>query len=347
MDREVHLERTARAFTMLVHAEGDRVFDAVSAIRGAYLRGLTDDAIPPIVLESKPGVPVATVKDNDVIVFFNYRGDRMRQLARALIWDKHGTGDAAKPQIDAYSLTDYGLEIAAAFPNEPERNTLSDILRQHGRRDCRITETEKHAHLTYFFDGCKEVSDGVGAASRRVLVPSREFKRPGEAVFEVTRSFTRELRRTRADLFVINLAAADLAAHSGDLEITKQAVSFTDEALGEIVRKMQDASGITLITADHGYCEQMIDPKTGETSFSHSTNPVPFCVVGGDLGSLRLRGGGALEDIAPTILAMLDLPKPPEMTGRDLRAGAANSAQPPRVIPETEKSLAIRELEIA
>lgn len=323
MDKASNWERTARAYTMLVHAEGERARDAVTAIRGSYLRGISDEFIQPIVLEEAPGVPVATLKTDDTVIFFNHRADRMRQLVKALT-SSHAAEFTAfgKPNVTAICLTEYDrkFNLPVAFTTSEENNALAQVFAMNGVLNCRLTETEKYAHVTYFFNGGVEVEH---PCEQRILIPSPKIianEKPEMGSFKVTDKLLRGLEAGENDVFIVNLAAADLIAHSGNLEKTIQAVQFVDTCLGGIVNKIREVGGTALITSDHGNCEEMSDPATGEPSTSHTTNPVPFHLISGHTNGLKLRDDGALEDVAPTILGILGLEKPSEMTGSDLRA---------------------------
>ncbi len=323
MDKDKNWERTARAYTMLVHSEGERAVDAVTAIRGSFLRGISDEFIQPIVLEQKPGVPVASVKTGDVVIFFNHRSDRMRQLVKSLaVSDTAEFTTFGKPNIETVCLTEYDrtFNLPVAFRQENEDNVLAKIFAENGVLNCRITETEKYAHLTYFFNGGIELEH---PCEQRVLVPSPKRMAaetsPEMGCFKVTDKLLRGLEAGENDVFITNLAVPDMVAHTGNLEKTVEAVQFVDTCLGGIVEKIRALDGIALITSDHGNCEEMADLLTGEPKNSHTANPVPFHFVNEQANGLKLRDGGALEDVAPTILALLGIKKPEEMTGRDLR----------------------------
>ena len=323
MDKDKNWERTARAYTMLVHSEGERATDAMAAIRSSFLRGISDEFIQPIILEEEPGVPVASVKTGDVVVFFNHRSDRMRQLVKSLaVSDNADFTTFGKPQIETVCLTEYDrtFGLPVAFLQENEDNVLAKVFADNGVLNCRITETEKYAHLTCFFNGGVELEH---PCERRVLVPSPKQTTaetsPEMGCFKVTDKLLRGLEAGENDVFIINLAAPDMVAHTGNLEKTIEAVQFVDTCLGGIVEKIRAVGGIALITSDHGNCEEMADLLTGEPNNAHTANLVPFHFVDEQANGLTLRDDGALEDVAPTLLALLGIEKPEEMTGRDLR----------------------------
>ena len=323
MDKDKNWERTARAYTMLVHSEGERAGDAVAAIRGSFLRGISDEFIQPIILEEKPGEPVARVKNNDVVIFFNHRADRMRQLVKALaVSDSAEFTTFGKPKIEAVCLTEYdrAFNLPVAFRPETEANALAKVFAENGVLNCRISETEKYAHVTYFFNGGAEIEH---PCEQRIFVASLKNSaaetQPEMSCFKVTDKLLRALEAGENDVFICNLAAPDMVAHTGNLEKTIESVQFVDTCLGGILEKIKSLDGVAIITSDHGNCEEMADLLTGEPNSAHTANAVPFHLVDEQIGSLHLRENGALEDVAPTILGILGIEKPPQMTGKDLR----------------------------
>lgn len=323
MDKNQNWERTARAYTMLVHAEGERAFDAVTAIRGSFLRGIADEFIAPIILEKEPGKPVATIKNGDVVIFFNHRSDGMRQLVKSVaVPDSNDFAAFGKPKIHAVCMTEYdrSFNLPVAFRPESETNVLAQVFAEKGILNCRVTETERYQHLTYFFNGGVEVEH---PCEQRVLVPSPKVTtyetQPEMSSFKVTDKFLRGLEAGENDVFILNLPASDLVAQTGNLEKTIEAVQFVDTCLGGILDKVREVGGVALITSSHGNCEEMADLLTGEPNPLPTANPVPFHYVDENANGLKLRDNGALEDIAPTLLGLLGIEKPEEMTGTDLR----------------------------
>ncbi len=319
MDKDQNWERTARAYTMLVHSEGERAKDAVAAVRTSFLRGISDEYIQPIILENTAGEPVASVKNNDVVIFFNHRPAQMRQLVKSLAV----SGDnLIKPDIHAVCLTEYDrtFNLPVAFRQENEDKVLAEIFAGNGILNCRIAETEKYAHLTYFFNGGVEREHHC---ERRVLVGSPKTNasetQPEMSVFKVTDKLLRGIEAGENDVFIVNLAAADIVGNTGNLEKTIEAVQFVDTCLGGIIEKIRAVNGVALVTSSHGNCEEMADLTTGEPNSSPTVNQVPFHFVDDSANGLKLRENGALEDVAPTILGVLNIEKPSEMTGRDLR----------------------------
>ena len=290
---------------------------------GRFLRGINDEFIQPIVLEERPGMPVATVKDGDAVVFFNHRGDRMRQLVKSLaVSDPDDPNQVAKPKIEAICLSEYDrtFGLPVAFPPQEEANVLAQVFAQEGVLNCRVTETEKYAHVTYFFNGGVESEH---TCEQRILVQSPKVSpyeiKPEMASFKITDKLLRGLEAAENDVFIVNIAAADIIAHTGNINKTIEAVQFIDTCLGGILQKIREVNGIALITSDHGNCEEMVSSENGEVNNSHTGNPVPFHFVDEQANGLKLRTDGALEDIAPTILGILGIDKPAEMTGNDLR----------------------------
>ncbi|HXG85971.1 MAG TPA: 2,3-bisphosphoglycerate-independent phosphoglycerate mutase [Pyrinomonadaceae bacterium] len=323
MDKDRNWERTARVYTMLVHSEGERAADAVSAIRGSFLRGIADEFIQPIVLEETPGAPVASIKNNDVVIFFNHRPDGMRQLVKSLaVSDADESAALSKPKIEVVCLTEYdrAFNLPVAFRQGSETNVLAKVFADNGVLNCRVTETEKYAHLTYFFNGGVELEH---QCERRVVVTSLKMTaaetQPEMSCFKVTDKLLRGLEAGENDVFVVNLAASDMVARTGNLEKTIESVQFVDTCLGGILEKIRELEAVAVITSDHGNCEEMADLLTGEPNNAHTLNPVPFHLIDERADPVKLREDGALEDVAPTILGILGIEKPQEMTGRDLR----------------------------
>ncbi len=319
MDRDENWERTARYYTMLVHAEGEPATDAVAAIRSSFLRGIADEFIQPIILEKPNGEPVATIQDGDVVIFFNHRADRMKQIVRSLAIKTED--ETVKPKIEAVCLTEYdsGFELPVAFGTESETSVLAKVFAENGIVNCRIAESENAKHIDFFNGG----NLGEFQNEARLIVQSRKVvsieAQPELSCFKVTDAFFESLESFESDVFVINLAAPNMVAQSGNLKKTIESVQFVDTCIGGIVEKMNDLGGITILTADHGNCEEMIDLLNGEPKNSNTANQVPFVLVDDESNGLNLRLNGSLEDVAPTILALLGIEKPKEMTGRDLR----------------------------
>jgi len=332
MDRDKRWERIQRAYDLLVNAVGRRAKNPVEAIRESYQRGVTDEFVEPIVIQKpdregglNPGEPVATIQDGDVLIFFNFRPDRARQLTRALAiagFDQFPIPN--RPAIDfvCFSVYDVTFPLAIAFPPPKHQNILADVFARFSLENFRLAETEKYAHVTYFFNGGTEKEF---PCEQRLLVPSPKIAtydlEPEMSAFKITTNVLRFIEAGETDVFIVNFANADMVGHTGKLDKTIEACQCVDTCLGWITTAVRSASGTTLITADHGNAEMMIDLKTGQPHTAHTTNPVPFHLIDEEARGIKLREGGALEDVAPTMLALLGIEKPVEMTGRDLREG--------------------------
>lgn len=323
MDRDKRWERTKRAYDLLVHGKGEPAQDPIAAIRHSYERGITDEFVEPIVIVGPDGVPVETIKEEDAVIFFNFRPDRARQLTRALAVPGFAEFDVTgRPKIDfvCFTVYDRTLPLPVAFAPYDHKNVLSEVWDTFRVRNYRLAETEKYAHVTYFFNGGVEREHKF---ERRLLVPSPKIAtydlQPEMSAFQVTDKVLRAIEERETDIFVVNFANPDMVGHTGKLDKTIEACQYVDTCLGRITKGIRQARGITLITADHGNAEQMIDPKSGGPHTAHTTNPVPFHLIDDQSRGLKLREGGALEDVAPTILGLMGTEQPPEMTGLDLR----------------------------
>ena len=322
MDRDKRWERTQRAYDLLTKAIGLRATDPLVAISESYERGVTDEFVEPVAIVRQDGSPVATIENGDSVIFFNFRPDRARQLTRALAvsgFNEFPT-DVSDLSFVCFTLYDATFDLPIAFPPRVHRNVLAEVWAGVCVRNYRLAETEKYAHVTYFFNGGVEKEH---ACENRLLVPSPKIAtydlQPEMSAFKVTDKVLRAIDEDDTDVFVINFANPDMVGHTGKLDKTIEACQYVDTCLGWITKRMRQARGITLITADHGNAEQMIDPTTGSPHTAHTINPVPFHLIDEDSIGVKLREGGALEDIAPTMLALLGMGKPDEMTGRDLR----------------------------
>lgn len=321
MDSTENWERTARAFTMLAFAEGERAVDPVSAIRNSFLRGISEEFITPIVLESEPGVPVSTVRNGDLVVFLNHRADTIRQLVRALAVPDQGLmAPASKPWIEAVCLAEYdrAFRMPVAFPVHGEKNTLSEVFASHGVNNLRITETDRIPHIGRFFNGGSELTSSfertVEIASTNSAMRETE---PEMQSFKITDRVLRGMESGIANVYVVNIPGPGLIAETGDAARTVEAVSYADTCLGAIVSKIQELGGVGIITGSHGNCESMLD-IAGKPDRAATANPVPFHLVGEMYREARLRDDGSLQDVAPTLLSIMGLPQPSEMTGCNL-----------------------------
>lgn len=323
MDRDKRWERTERAYDLLVKGKGERTTDPIAAILRSYERGSTDEFIEPTVIVNANNEPIATIQDGDAVIFFNFRPDRARQLTRALaITGFQGFDVSGRPQIEfvCFTVYDRSFPLPVAFPPRDHKNVLAEVWEKICVRNYRLAETEKYAHVTYFFNGGVEKEH---ACERRLLVPSPRIStydlQPEMSAFKVTDKVLRGIEEKETDVFIVNFANPDMLGHTGKLEKTIEACQYVDTCLGWITKGIRQARGITIITADHGNAEQMIDPQSGGPHTAHTTNPVPFHLIDEASRGLKLREGGALEDVGPTLLGLLGNEKPEDMTGRDLR----------------------------
>jgi 2,3-bisphosphoglycerate-independent phosphoglycerate mutase len=321
MDRDKRWERTRLAYDAMVHGAGTAITDPVAGVRDAYGRGETDEFIKPLVV-THAELPVATMRGGDAIFCFNYRSDRMRQIVAALTsagFTGFPTGD--RPELFAATMTQYDQTFALpqAFAPFSMVRILTEVLSGAERRQFRTAETEKYPHVTYFFNGGHEPP---WPGEERQLVPSAKVAtydlQPEMSAAGITEVLCTALRHREHDFYLANFANADMVGHTGVLPAVIRAVETVDDSLGRILG-VADESGVTvMVTADHGNAEQMIDPVTGGPHTAHTTNPVPFITVG---ANHSLRPGGALCDVAPTLLALLGLEQPAEMTGQPLIRG--------------------------
>ena len=323
MDRDKRWERTQRAYDLLTKAIGARATDPIQAINESYERGVTDEFVEPVAIVRSDGSPVATIKDDDSVIFFNFRPDRARQLTRALTvpdFNEFPIADRPRVHFVCFTMYDNTFNLPVAFPPRHHQNVLAEVWGKTCVRNYRLAETEKYAHVTYFFNGGVEKPY---PCEDRLLVPSPKIAtydlQPEMSAFKVTDKVLRGVDDAETDVFVINFANPDMVGHTGKLDKTIEACQYVDSCLGWITKRIREARGITLITADHGNAEQMIDPLTGSPHTAHTTNPVPFHLIDEESVGMKLRSGGALEDVAPTLLGLIGVEKPSEMTGRDLR----------------------------
>jgi 2,3-bisphosphoglycerate-independent phosphoglycerate mutase len=319
MDRDRRWDRTKVAYDAMVHGVGQAVEHPVLAVQAAYQRGETDEFIRPLV-HVRNGSPVARMHDGDGILFFNYRSDRMRQIVSALAlegFEEFAMGD--RPQLACVTMTQYDqtFPFPQAFPPFSLARILAQVLAEHGKRQFRTAETEKYPHVTYFFNGGHEPPY---PGEERCLIPSQKVATydlaPEMSAEGITEALCRCIATGTHEFVLCNYANADMVGHTGVLPAVIKAVETVDRCLERVLASADRAGCRVLITADHGNCEMMIDPTTGGVHTAHTTNPVPFVAMG--TGAKTLRGGGSLRDVAPTVLSLLGLELPPEMTGRDL-----------------------------
>jgi 2,3-bisphosphoglycerate-independent phosphoglycerate mutase len=321
MDRDRRWERTEKAYLALTEGAGVQATSAAEAIRKSYQDGVTDEFVLPAVMQET--FPEGMIRDGDAVIFFNFRADRARQLTRAFTEeDFKEFGRKRFISLSSFvTMTEYDKSFAlpAAFPPRELKNILGEIASQQGIRQLRIAETEKYAHVTYFFNGGEERKFPL---EDRILIPSAKEVptydlKPDMSAFEITEALVKEIREKRYGLVILNYANADMVGHTGNFEATIRACEVVDECVGKVVRATLGSGGRAIITGDHGNAEQMIDYGTGEIHTAHTTNPVPLILVDEPLKSRRLNPGTAI-DVAPTILSLFGIPQIPEMTGRCL-----------------------------
>jgi 2,3-bisphosphoglycerate-independent phosphoglycerate mutase len=321
MDRDSRWDRIERAYRAIVEGRGLSASSPRSAVEAAYARGESDEFIQPTVLEEE-GRPVGPVRAGDAAVFFNFRADRARQLTRALTEREFGEFDrGAPPEIALVCFTEYKKEfrLPVAFPSPRLDRVLGEVWANEGVPNLRLAETEKYAHVTYFFNGGVEKAYPL---EERILVPSWRGKtydlHPEMSAAGITAEAVRALDAGKFGAFVVNFANADMVGHTGKLPETIAAVETLDRCFGQLEEACRAAGAVLVMTADHGNAEQMTDPRTGQPHTAHTTNPVPLVICRQD-PELKLREGGSLRDVAPTVLALQGIRQPEEMTGRDLR----------------------------
>jgi 2,3-bisphosphoglycerate-independent phosphoglycerate mutase len=320
MDRDRRWERTRLAYDAMVHGLGTPVEHPVLAVQAAYQRGETDEFITPRV-HVRNGVPVATMRDGDGVFFFNYRSDRMRQIVAALAVDGFdGFPVPDRPRLACVTMTQYDqtFAIPQAFPPFSLARILAQVLAERGLTQYRTAETEKYPHVTYFFNGGYEPPY---PGEERCLIPSQRVATydlaPEMSAVGITDALCRTIESRDHDFILCNYANADMVGQSGVLPAVIRAVETVDTCIARVLSSAEKTGSSVLITADHGNAEMMIDPATGGVHTAHTTNPVPLVAVGA--GAASLRTGGSLRDVAPTVLGLLGIEPPAEMTGRDLR----------------------------
>ena len=321
MDRDKRWERVQKAYEALVLGEGIRKYSARDALNDSYEHGKTDEFMLPSVMLGRNNRPLAVIKDRDAVIFCNFRSDRAREITQALS-DKEFTGFKRRsvPVLSSFvCLTTYDekFKLPVAFEPVPLTNILGEVISMQGLRQFRIAETEKYAHVTFFFNGGKEQPFPL---EDRLLIPSpRDVatydKKPEMSAREITEKLVKAILSRNHTFILANYANPDMVGHTGILEAAIKAVEVLDECLGRAIRAAQETGTRVLITADHGNVETMEDPASGQAHTAHTTDPVPFILIG---EKAKLRDGGLLADVAPTVLELLSLKKPDEMTGRSL-----------------------------
>ncbi len=341
MDRDRRWDREAKAFDAMAkgHAEGGLHADPVARLRESYNNGVTDEFVIPFPCADAKGKPVATIADEDVCICFNFRADRARQITRVLARNSGLTAldgrdlpgaddlDSIIPRntvpkdLRYVCMTQYDkmFTLPVVVPPESMDNLLANLLAQANLRNLRVAETEKYAHVTYFFNGGVEKPF---PGEERILVPSQKVATydlaPEMSAAGIADVVTKAIADAAFDVIVVNFANADMVGHSGKMEPTIRGVETVDACLGRIYQAIRQHGGSMLVTADHGNAEMMVDPGAGGPHTAHTTNPVPFILITEMGRKLGLRSGGSLRDIAPTVLDLLKLPQPKDMTGSSL-----------------------------
>lgn len=334
MDRDNRWERVAEAYNAIALGLGRTATDPIAAIEATYREEIYDEEFPPTVITERD-VPVATVKPGDAVIFFNFRADRARQITRAFVLPTFEKFERTFiPDVTFVTMTEYeaGLPVHVAYENEKIANSLAETIANAGLSQLHIAETEKYAHVTYFLNCMREE---VFPKEDRVLVPSPKVAsydlKPEMSAYEIADRVVAEVDRGAYDVIMMNIANPDMVGHTGKLGETIKAIEVTDECVGKVVESVLAKDGVVLITADHGNAEEVTNLQSGEMDKEHSTNPVPLWIIGrayegkpglsGDVpnGDLALLPPiGILGDVAPTLLAVLGIPQPPDMTGTSL-----------------------------
>ena len=322
MDRDKRWERVQRGYDLMTLGVGTETKQPLETLRRFYDQGVTDEFMEPISVLTPEGAHAGRMEDGDSVIFFNFRADRMRQIVTAFKDDEFdGFQRAVRPDVSIATMNRYREDwtLPVLFPPAEVRNHLGEVLSKAGLKQLRIAETEKYAHVTFFFNGG---SDAQSPGEERVLIPSPKVatydKKPEMSLFEVTDRVVQEIASRKYDVIIMNIANPDMVGHTGVMDATITAVHDTDMAIDKILTAVEKADGVAVITADHGNAELMFDEKTKQPHTAHTMNPVPLILVDPKKRFGTLRSGGALENVAPTILAILGIDQPKEMTAKSL-----------------------------
>ena len=321
MDRDKRWERVEKAYNAMTLGEGETAESACEAVENSYKIGNNDEFIVPTVI-TKDNKPVGKINDGDSVIFFNFRPDRAREITRAIVSDEFSGFEKSPIKCFFVCLTEYDVTIPnvhIAFCPESLTNTLGEYLSKHGKTQLRAAETEKYAHVTFFFNGGIEEPN---ENEDRVLIPSPKVAtydlQPEMSAPELVEKVMEKIDEDKYDFIVVNFANPDMVGHTGVMEAAVKAVEAVDTCVGKLVDKLNSVGGSAIITADHGNAEVMVDVQTNKVITAHSTNPVPLIITGEEYKNIKLISGGRLSDIAPTVLDMMNLEKPEEMTGHSL-----------------------------
>ena len=320
MDRDKRWQRVQKCYDALVNGEGEKAGDPIKAIEDSYQKEVFDEFVVPTVI-CNGNEPVAKIEENDSVIFFNFRPDRAREITRAIVDPEFDGFETKKMNLYYVCFTSYDEtmpNVHIAFKKEPLKNTFGEVVSEAGLTQLRIAETEKYAHVTFFFNGGEEKQY---PGEDRILVPSPKVEtydmKPEMSAYEVTDKVCEALENDKYDVVILNFANTDMVGHTGSLQAAIKAVEAVDECVGRIVKIIEEKQGNLLITADHGNAEQMIDYKTGEPHTAHTTNPVPIILVTANK-NYKLKENGKLADLAPTMLDLMGIKQPEEMTGESL-----------------------------
>jgi 2,3-bisphosphoglycerate-independent phosphoglycerate mutase len=322
MDRDKRWERIQRGYDLMTLGVGTETKDPLATVERFYEQNVTDEFMEPISVLTKEGAHLGRVEDGDVLLFFNFRADRMRQIVTAFkdeSFDDFKRAVHPKAQIVTINRYREDWTLPVLFPPVEVKNHLGEVLSKAGLKQLRIAETEKYAHVTFFFNGG---SDTSSPGEERILVPSPKVAtydlKPEMSVFELTDKVVEAIDSKKFDVIIMNIANPDMVGHTGVMNATLTAIHDTDVAVDRILSAVEKVNGVALITADHGNAELMFDEKTNQPHTAHTTNPVPLILADAQKRFTVLRDGGALENVASTILEILGIEKPAEMTARSL-----------------------------
>ena len=317
MDRDKRWNRIEKAYDAMIKGEGEKAISAAVAIENSYQKEVFDEFVVPTVICNNDK-PVAKIEENDSVIFFNFRPDRAREITRAIVDENFDGFEREYFKTYFVTFTNYDetiTNVSVAFKKDEIKNTFGEIISERGLTQLRIAETEKYAHVTFFFNGGQEKQY---PGEDRILIPSPKVEtydmKPEMSALEVTEKVLEAIHSRKYDSIILNFANPDMVGHTGNVEAVIKALETLDGCVEKIVKAIEAEKGILLITADHGNCEQMIDYKTGEPHTAHTTNPVPLVLVGKDA---KLKEG-RLADLAPTMLDLMGIEKPEEMTGESL-----------------------------
>lgn len=321
MDRDNRWDRVEKAYNVLTKGEGEKADSAAAAMEASYAKDITDEFFVPTAI-TKNGAPLATIKDQDTVIFFNFRPDRAREITRTFCVDEFdGFNRGVRKDVVFICFTEYDVTIPnkeVAFKKTELKNTFGEYLAANGKTQARIAETEKYAHVTFFFNGgVEEPNEG----EERILVKSPKVAtydlQPEMSAPAVCEKLCEAIRSEKYDVIIINFANPDMVGHTGIMEAAVKAVETVDACVGKAVEALKEVDGQMFLCADHGNAEQLVDYETGDPFTAHTINPVPFILINADT-SYGLREGGCLADIIPTMIELMGMEQPAEMTGKSL-----------------------------